>query len=81
MPPIIDETKCIRCGLCEKICTMNIFLPPKDGNIPHIMYPEECWHCTACKMDCPSGAITLRIPIPYRLLHVKSEDLMRGFSL
>jgi len=33
-----------------------------------ITYPEECWHCNACVMECPAEAIQLRIPLPATVL-------------
>ena len=30
----IDETACIKDGLCSIICPFQIILPPKDGNPP-----------------------------------------------
>lgn len=83
MPPVIDRDKCVGCGTCATICTMDVFSHPSagnqgdgtpgegssgDGSAPSVLYPEECWHCTACVQDCKREAIRLRLPIPYRLL-------------
>lgn len=88
MPPVIDRNKCVGCGTCATICTMDVFSHPSggapnngspgdgpagngsggDGSAPSVLYPEECWHCTACVQDCKRQAIRLRLPIPYRLL-------------
>ena len=35
-----------------------------------VKYPEECWHCRACAIDCPMHAITLRYPLSHMMLHV-----------
>lgn len=69
MPPVIDESKCVGCGICAQICTMDVFGPTEKKQIPVIRYSEECWHCRACVMDCPCGAISLRYPLPLMLLH------------
>lgn len=68
MPPVIDKNKCVGCGTCAAVCTMDVFSHPGGGTPPIVLYPEECWHCTACEMDCGQNAIRLRVPIPYRLL-------------
>lgn len=68
MPPIIDKSKCQKCGLCAQICTMDVFGPVPADTIPEIRYPEECWHCRACVMDCPAHALSLRYPLPLMLL-------------
>ena len=31
--------------------------------MPKVAYPDECWHCGACMMDCPAEAIRLNLPI------------------
>ena len=68
MPPIIDKSKCVACNTCAQICTMNVFGPVTPGKIPVVRFPEECWHCRACVMDCPKGALDLRYPLPMMML-------------
>lgn len=68
MPPVIDQTKCIACNTCAQICCMNVFGPVTPKEIPQVRYPEECWHCRACVMDCPAQAIVLRYPLPMMML-------------
>jgi adenylylsulfate reductase subunit B len=70
MPPVIEGEKCIRCGKCVDICSEDVFFGSKEEEIPLISYPEECWHCNACVLDCPvQGAISLRIPLPMRIVY------------
>ena len=65
MPPVIDKDKCPACGVCANVCPQDVFFDSKPKEIPLISYPEECWHCNACVLDCPvEGAIKLRIPLP-----------------
>ena len=26
-------------------------------------YPDECWHCGVCMMDCPTDAIRMSLPL------------------
>jgi NAD-dependent dihydropyrimidine dehydrogenase PreA subunit len=33
------------------------------GKTPEIRYPEECWHCGACRQDCPTGALEITFPL------------------
>jgi len=68
MPPIVNRDKCLKCSLCAQICCMNVFGPAQTGEYPQVRYPEECWHCRACVMDCPAGAIDLRYPLPMMML-------------
>lgn len=46
----IDETKCSKCGLCQKKCGMNV----KVYENPNSM---ECIRCGKCIAACPKGAI------------------------
>ncbi len=52
--------------------------PQAEKKFPEIKYPEECWHCNACVLDCKQSAITLRIPLPAMMLHVEANDKMVG---
>ena len=63
MPPIIDKDKCNACGICVNVCPQDVFFGSKRKEIPIISYPEECWHCNSCVLDCPEGAVRLRIPL------------------
>lgn len=72
MPPVIDEKKCIKCHICAQICCVDVFGPAEKGKVPIVRYPEECWHCRSCVMDCPVEAIDLRYPLSYMLLYEDS---------
>ena len=72
MPPIIRKEKCTACGKCAQICCMDVFGPWERGQVPQVRYPDECWHCRACVMDCPSGAVELEYPLAAMLLAMES---------
>lgn len=40
-----------------------------------VKFPEECWHCESCVLDCLSEAITLRLPLSYSLMHIDESIL------
>ena len=76
MPPIINRDRCTGCGTCAMICNSHIFSHQRHENkVPEVKFPEECWHCNSCVLDCPAGAVTLRMPLPYTLLSVPSASL------
>jgi adenylylsulfate reductase, subunit B len=75
MPPIIDNDKCKPCGICADICPTDVFFRGNIKEVPLIRYPDECWHCNSCVLDCPQQAIRLRIPLPAMMLHVKPGEL------
>ena len=76
MPPVIDRNKCVGCGTCADICNSHIFVHDRAvDRVPQVRFPDECWHCDSCVIDCPKGAIALRIPLPCTLLHVNAATL------
>ncbi|NJD02485.1 MAG: DUF362 domain-containing protein [Ruminiclostridium sp.] len=69
--PYIDKNKCVKCGVCVKMCPVN----PKavdwhDGvkNTPPSYIYERCIRCYCCQELCPESAIRLRVPPLRRLL-------------
>lgn len=76
MPPIIDQEKCVGCGTCADICNSMLFTFDREKDrTPQVAFPEECWHCNSCVIDCSAGAVTLRLPLPYTLLHIDAKNL------
>lgn len=76
MPPVIDETKCVACGYCATICPMRVFeRADQPGQAPEVHYPEECWHCLACELDCKQQAIKVRLPLPLMMPRVEASTL------
>ncbi|MGM9522584.1 MAG: ferredoxin family protein [Oscillospiraceae bacterium] len=74
MPPVINKNKCIKCHRCVEICPMDVFGVQKEKNItPAIRFPQECWHCNACALDCPAHAIRLRIPVPDMMVYYNAS--------
>lgn len=49
----IDNTKCTKCGACQKICKLNI----KVYENPNSM---DCIRCGRCKESCPQKAIKIK---------------------
>ena len=73
MPPIIDIEKCIGCAVCYEICPVDVLTFNAKEKKPNIKYPEECWHCNSCVLDCPQKAVTLRVPLPSTLLYMDAK--------
>ncbi len=69
MPPVINEERCRRCGKCAELCMSDVFYGSTPGHVPTVTYPDECWHCNACVRSCPAGALSLRIPVNFHIMH------------
>lgn len=67
MPPLINNELCIACKKCADICPLDVIKYQDDAVV--VLYPDECWHCRACVMDCPKQAISMRYPLSHMLLH------------
>ncbi|MFC1910504.1 ferredoxin family protein [Chloroflexota bacterium] len=69
MPPIIDEDTCTGCGTCVDICPEDVFWGSVEGQTPVVCYPNECWNCNSCVLECEVKAISLRIPLPLSIMY------------
>ena len=81
MPPVINQELCVKCGLCAQICPLDVIKMEKDENDEKkivVKYPDECWHCRACAIDCPKKAIKLRYPLSHMMLHIEVNEQERG---
>ncbi len=68
----VNEGKCIRCGLCFKLC-------PVD-NIEMIDYPEfkdACQFCMRCYDFCPTDAIEMKNMQIRKYTAVQAEELLK----
>ncbi|MBA4509253.1 P-loop NTPase [Clostridium sporogenes] len=53
--PIIDDNKCINCGVCANVCQFNALAKVKDDIM---LFQKLCHGCGACKIACKYNAIT-----------------------
>jgi len=60
MGPVVDLDKCIHCNICDEVCPGDVIV--MRNGWPVIQYPEECWFCGACRLDCPTDCFTFIFP-------------------
>jgi ferredoxin len=60
-----DADVCIGCNQCVEICRSDVLMPnPVKSEPPIVLYPDECWYCGTCVLECPRpGAITMLHPL------------------
>ena len=49
--PMTDPDKCVKCGLCARLCPMGSIAPADVSNVA-----GKCIKCCACVKKCPMGA-------------------------
>jgi MinD superfamily P-loop ATPase len=52
---VIDQEKCDRCGICERVCRFDAIIPGEKYGVDQY----ACEGCNACVVSCPRNAITL----------------------
>ncbi|MFX0073901.1 MAG: ferredoxin family protein [Candidatus Hermodarchaeota archaeon] len=53
-PITFDSGICIKCNRCVDVCQVDVFIPnPNKTQPPIVLYPDECWYCGCCVMECP----------------------------
>lgn len=75
-PIRFDENKCIGCHRCMEACMIDVMLPGEPGKHPVAAYPDECWYCGCCVMECPTGAISLHHPLMNQTRWVAKSSLL-----
>lgn len=76
-PITFDQNKCIGCNRCLEACQIDLMIPsPTKGQHPIVAYPDECWYCGCCVMECPTGAIQLNHPLMNQPRWVEKKQLI-----
>jgi ferredoxin len=61
MPAVIDPTKCNGCELCDLYCPVDVI--HMEGKVAVVRYPDECWHCGACRQECARDAVRIEFSL------------------
>jgi adenylylsulfate reductase subunit B len=62
MPVRINYHLCKGCKSCYNECPADVFGWDMDKGMPYLAYPDECWHCGICKLECPANALEHILP-------------------
>lgn len=56
MARIIDKSRCIGCGKCEKVCIVGCITKQEDNK--RMINSSACVDCGACALTCPLKCIS-----------------------
>jgi ferredoxin len=57
--PVVDETKCVGCGLCVTTCGRSVYRYDFENSKSKVVEPSHCMvACNTCANLCPVGAIS-----------------------
>ena len=63
MPPKISGESCNGCNICVELCPEDVLASSAEvGGTVVVRYPDECWHCGVCEVECAQNAVTFIIP-------------------
>lgn len=71
----IVNDRCVRCGICVKVCPANNITVSADG----VRFADRCEVCYACLHNCPQNAIHMReekSSVRFRNEHVTLKDIV-----
>ena len=54
---VIDEDKCIGCGICVEYCNVDAIQINEDKHVVEVVDLEVCIECHSCQQMCPEKAI------------------------
>jgi NAD-dependent dihydropyrimidine dehydrogenase PreA subunit len=54
---VIDEEKCIGCGICVEYCNVDAIRINEEKGIVEVVDLELCIECHSCQQMCPEKAI------------------------
>lgn len=57
-----DPAKCQGVWECYQVCPVDCWKPDYDRGVVVFQNAEYCIACNACVLQCPEGAIELKVP-------------------
>ena len=66
VPVVVDEERCISgCHVCVESCPVDCLAIETERRKAYMKF-DDCWYCLACEVDCPTNAITVKMPFLIR---------------
>lgn len=75
----IDKERCVKCGICTKVCPKGNFSLTPDG----VTNEGDCLMCLSCTHNCPKKAVKFNMPevnpnARYRNPHISLQEIIRA---
>jgi nitroreductase/Pyruvate/2-oxoacid:ferredoxin oxidoreductase delta subunit len=85
---IVDQDRCIQCGICATVCITGIIDAVDETNFPQVQETNalRCMNCGHCEVFCPSQALLLdfrpeeKIPLLAGAGFISPEDIALYFK-
>lgn len=66
MPPRIDHSQCVGCGICIFQCGVDVFAYDAEREQSVVARARACVDCYICEITCPVHAIQVKVGVRYR---------------
>lgn len=77
--PVIDESKCIGCGMCATSCGRGVYKFDAKTRKAKVAKPNNCLvACQTCANLCPTGAISFA---PEGKTREKAQQIVKDFQI
>ena len=60
-----DRERCTGCRRCYELCPLDVIAWDEEEGGPFVKYPDECQLCFICQVECPEGAVRVRVPLAF----------------
>jgi adenylylsulfate reductase subunit B len=79
MSMIINYHLCKGCKSCYDECPADVIGWDREKEVPYVAYPDECWHCGICKLECREKAIRFIMP-PQCMIDINKRFIASMFG-
>lgn len=79
----IQESKCTKCGVCQKSCPIGILVSSRENGYPTIMAEHEgkCVHCGHCDTVCPQDALVHELSQQAQIVTIEGSTAVDAKAL
>ncbi|EPZ44693.1 ferredoxin family protein [Alicyclobacillus acidoterrestris] len=79
MIELVSNERCIKCGICVKVCPTDVF-DMDENSFPTIARQDDCQTCFMCEAYCPVDALFVS-PFADEVVTVNEKELISTSTL